>query len=214
MALLKKDDVFVNDEGYKVIVTAVNNDGTVTLHYAEGSGKTGYAGKVSNRRLPEVHIGDAEFEGLQDSSSAVTLDEYNTEEKVPTIDFNLTSSEKDFLTYTVNEYRRLAQERLANSHSGVEQFMLQSNIQYSEDVLTKFANTQGNVSLDSIESQVVKESVKYYIQKMSSSVESVPDYPIKDDMKRLVVEAQEMLGRIEEKERENEPKYNFDLPSI
>jgi hypothetical protein len=34
--------------GEKVVVTAINSDGTLTLNHAAGSGKTGYAGKVAN----------------------------------------------------------------------------------------------------------------------------------------------------------------------
>lgn len=34
--------------GEKVVVTAINSDGTLTLNYAAGSGKTGFAGKVAN----------------------------------------------------------------------------------------------------------------------------------------------------------------------
>lgn len=41
--------------GEKVVVAAINSDGTLTLNYAAGSGKTGYAGKIVDpSRLDEV----------------------------------------------------------------------------------------------------------------------------------------------------------------
>jgi hypothetical protein len=36
----------LNYKGEKVVITAVNADGTATIHYASGSGKTGFAGTL------------------------------------------------------------------------------------------------------------------------------------------------------------------------
>jgi hypothetical protein len=45
MSGYKKGDI-VNYRGVKTVVASLNADGTVTLNYAAGSGKTGFAGKV------------------------------------------------------------------------------------------------------------------------------------------------------------------------
>jgi hypothetical protein len=215
MALLKKNDVFQNADGDMVVVSSVNADGTVTTNYASGSGKTGYAGKYPNRNLlPQVNLGESDFEGLnEDSSTSVSLDDYQESNKVPTVSFEFTPKEKDFVVHTVEELRRDSQERLAKSYSGIEQFMLQSNITYTEDVLAKLANSKGTVDFDSIESQVVKASVERYADRLERSVEDVPDFPIKDDMKGLLDEAKDLLARIEKKEQDNTPSYDWDTPS-
>jgi hypothetical protein len=45
MSDYKKGDI-VNYRGYKTVVTSINPDGTISVNYASGSGKTGFAGKI------------------------------------------------------------------------------------------------------------------------------------------------------------------------
>lgn len=67
-------------KGDKVVVTAINSDGTLTLNYAAGSGKTGYAGKfatgdaVKNVNADSFNVSEHDVEG----EGALSYDDYVT----------------------------------------------------------------------------------------------------------------------------------------
>lgn len=66
--------------GVDVVVSAVNDDGTLVLNYASGSGRTGFAGKVAGVKqpialLPEGFLVD---EGDVEEVDGVSLDSYNS----------------------------------------------------------------------------------------------------------------------------------------
>lgn len=75
---VKKNKVF-KFHGHDVIITAISDDGSLaTLHYAAGSGKTGYAGTV---RLKKNNPAPTEFEvqvvdEIFDDNEVVTLEQY------------------------------------------------------------------------------------------------------------------------------------------
>lgn len=66
--------------GVKVVVSAINDDGTVVLNYASGSGRTGFAGKLASVKqplalLPEGFLVDGEdLENVDEGG--VSLDSY------------------------------------------------------------------------------------------------------------------------------------------
>jgi hypothetical protein len=66
--------------GQKVVITAVNADGTATLHYASGSGKTGFAGT-----LPSLDVSPTNKTTLTSFSEenliVETVDEFDTHEE-------------------------------------------------------------------------------------------------------------------------------------
>jgi hypothetical protein len=64
-------------KGRKVVVSAINSDGTVTLNFAAGSGKTGFAGTIANPGVKvnlekSFNVPEDEVEG-----EGISLDEYN-----------------------------------------------------------------------------------------------------------------------------------------
>lgn len=63
--------------GRRVVVSAINDDGTITLNYAAGSGRTGFAGKLAGGRLPKV-TGERFIADENDVvGDGVTLEVYN-----------------------------------------------------------------------------------------------------------------------------------------
>jgi hypothetical protein len=64
--------------GNKVIVSAINSDGTLTLNYAAGSGKTGFAGKFAIPGAPNsnltagFNVPEADVDG-----DGISLEDYN-----------------------------------------------------------------------------------------------------------------------------------------
>jgi hypothetical protein len=80
--------------GEKLIISSLNDDGTVTLNYAAGSGKTGFAGKIVNpdsikaATSPKAVFVES-ISPIEDSDS-ITLDQYNagidySEKRVPSL---------------------------------------------------------------------------------------------------------------------------------
>lgn len=71
--------------GDKVVVSAINDDGTLVLNYAAGSGKTGFAGKVAGGAtvkqpialLPEGFLVDG-----NDVEEATSLEAYNNYQEI------------------------------------------------------------------------------------------------------------------------------------
>lgn len=93
MATFKKGQK-LTIKGEKLIVSSLNDDGTVTLNYASGSGKTGFAGKIVNPdSIKAATSPKAVFvESISpiEDSDAITLDQYNSgtfeeEKRVPSL---------------------------------------------------------------------------------------------------------------------------------
>lgn len=67
--------------GDKVVVSAINDDGTLVLNYAAGSGKTGFAGKVAGVKQPLALLPDgflvAEAD-VEDGDEVVSLESYDS----------------------------------------------------------------------------------------------------------------------------------------
>ena len=66
--------------GDKVIVSAINSDGTLVLNYASGSGKTGFAGKVSSglgEKQPIALLDEGFLVDENDVEETTSLDSYN-----------------------------------------------------------------------------------------------------------------------------------------
>lgn len=68
--------------GRKVIVSAINDDGTLVLNYAAGSGKTGFAGKISNPSLGKKFFGDLLVDENDVEGEGISLEEYEASQIV------------------------------------------------------------------------------------------------------------------------------------
>lgn len=66
-------------KGRRVVVTAINDDNTLTLNYAAGSGRRGFAGKVSlsGQKLEPVDGALFVADGSEVDGDGVTLEVYN-----------------------------------------------------------------------------------------------------------------------------------------
>lgn len=79
MAHYKKGDI-VNYRGSKAVVTSLNSNGTVTLHHAAGSGKTGYIGTIPAVKSEYSRTAFTKLikdEAQVDDEGVFTLDSYN-----------------------------------------------------------------------------------------------------------------------------------------
>jgi hypothetical protein len=81
MANIKAGDI-THRKGHKLVVASVNADGTLTLNYAAGSGKTGFFGKVPNPDVVKERVRMNKTKGVDikeafdDVDGDLTLDEY------------------------------------------------------------------------------------------------------------------------------------------
>lgn len=65
--------------GKKVVVSAINSDGTLTLNFAAGSGKTGFAGTISTGKKNSFEVNSGSFNVPEDEveGEGISLDAYN-----------------------------------------------------------------------------------------------------------------------------------------
>ena len=65
--------------GDKVVVSAINDDGTLVLNYASGSGKTGFAGKIASVKQPIALLSEGflvDGEDVEEDNDSTSLDAY------------------------------------------------------------------------------------------------------------------------------------------
>lgn len=70
----------INYKGFRVIVTSVNHDGTATIHYAPGVGRTGFAGtlpSLSNKGISLAKMINATTRTPYTAEKGLTLSEEN-----------------------------------------------------------------------------------------------------------------------------------------
>lgn len=85
MAFKKGQNVVINGE--KLIVASINDDGTITLNYAKGSGKTGFRGKIVNPDTvqsavkPKAMFVDS-IGSIDSVDDSVSLDYYNNSSSI------------------------------------------------------------------------------------------------------------------------------------
>lgn len=106
--------------GDKVIVSAINSDGTLVLNYAAGSGKTGFAGKIAGAKQPIALLPEGFLVPEEDvEEDSLTFESYVNYSEVEDPAFiadkmvDLSQQLVDGWTNTINEVEKIHNETTA-----------------------------------------------------------------------------------------------------